>query len=153
MEQENTQAIAQENHGSPMDYAIKFFNPRILAASIASPLIPGLLIFLYTRIVPQWGEGLILFITAICAVSYVGFFALGLPGVFLLHKRGKLTTMNLSAYGSATGSLFYTGIALFLSFMDSPDPFIVYVIHLFTGMLCGGFIAFFFGVIGGIKMR
>lgn len=136
-----------------MDYAIKFFNLRILAASIASPLIPGLLIFLYTRIVPQWGQGLILFITAICAVSYVGFFALGLPGVFLLHKRGKLTTMNLSAYGSATGSLFYTGIALFLSFMDSPDPFIVYVIHLFTGMLCGGFIAFFFGVIGGIKMR
>ncbi|QNP47420.1 hypothetical protein [Diaphorobacter aerolatus] len=128
-------------------------NLRTLIAILIAPLFPAMLLISLSLITNASRSGLGVGVFASIFFGYIGFFLFGVPSIFILQKNNLLTVLNLALCASIFGVLVY-GVFLFLfSLMMGVSVKMESLGKVFVGGVLGAGIAFFYGLIAGVRFK
>lgn len=85
--------------------------------------------------------------------AYIGFFIFGLPSIFVLQRKGKLTIINLTACATASGVMVYGVFLWLLSLIMGVNLSFDMITALWVGAFFGGGIAIAYGLIAGVDFK
>ncbi len=125
--------------------------PRLVAAALLAPLVAPALVYFFVllnrgKLMP--GDGFAIAMIGIC--SYLGFFLLGLPSIYLLQHFGRLSIVSVTLsgllLGATVGQILPSVFSYSPDYWFSLDPVVLLVYGAF-GAIAGAA----FGLLAGIK--
>jgi hypothetical protein len=128
-------------------------NGRYLLAVALSPLLIPVAVYILLSVSGAQGGGVgdVFVLGCILAFSYLGVYAIGLPSVFFLRKRGKLNILYLALTGIFGGVIIFLLAMEFLGWLlGSSAP--VNLVALIWGGAMGLSVSIVFGVIAGVPL-
>ncbi|WP_160154171.1 hypothetical protein [Microbulbifer sp. ALW1] len=128
---------------------------RLYLASMIAPLVPTFLVVLLPALFlgsQAFGNALLMAILLSLITSYLAFFALGVPLLLVLEKKGALSLVGLSTAGAIAGALAFTCMLyIFGSMLESKAD--VGAIQIIWGAGVGLAVAVVFSLVSGITRR
>lgn len=129
---------------------------RQIAAILIAPLTPALAVILIAMLVsmswPFNQSDYKIIIAVACAVSYMGFFIIGVPLIIILRKYSDLTLRSFAVSGGVSGIAVF-GLAHLLTALASGSSAQSGLLTIIWGFSCGLCVSVSYALLSGITSR